>query len=123
MLGAFGLGGPSVDTVLTESNGRPGGTLTGHVNLVGGSHDVEIEHITLGLITRVEVEGGEMVDLPRWMLPAGAREGAVLVVRRGGSSAPGRDLDTLLHRSARILGVPITPEMWEAQLWLPSWRQ
>jgi dolichyl-phosphate-mannose-protein mannosyltransferase len=22
-----------------------------------------------------------------------------------------------------LVGVPITPEMWEAQLWLPSWRQ
>jgi sporulation-control protein len=53
------VGGPSVDTVLADPNGRPGGTLTGHVNLVGGGHDVEIEHITLGLITRVEVEGGQ----------------------------------------------------------------
>jgi len=59
MLGAFGVGGPSVDTVLAEPSGRPGGTLTGTVNLVGGSHDVEIEHITLGLVTRVEVEGGQ----------------------------------------------------------------
>jgi sporulation-control protein len=59
MLGAFGVGGPSVDTVLTDANGRPGGTLTGHVNLVGGSHDVEIEHITLGLVTRIEVESGQ----------------------------------------------------------------
>ena len=59
MLGAFGVGGPSVDTVLADPNGRPGGTLTGHVNLVGGGHDVEIEHITLGLITRVEVEGSQ----------------------------------------------------------------
>jgi sporulation-control protein len=58
MLGAFGVGGPSVDTVLTDMNTRPGAPLTGHVNLVGGSHDVEIEHITLGLVTRVEVESG-----------------------------------------------------------------
>ncbi|WP_067495196.1 sporulation protein [Actinoplanes sp. TFC3] len=58
MLGAFGVGGPSVDTVLTDMNTRPGAPLMGHVNLVGGSHDVEIEHITLGLVTRVEVEGG-----------------------------------------------------------------
>ena len=33
--------------------------LTGHVNLVGGSHDVDIEHITLSLVTRVEVESGD----------------------------------------------------------------
>ncbi|GAA2596925.1 sporulation protein [Winogradskya consettensis] len=58
MLGAFGVGGPSVDTVLTDMNTRPGAPLVGHVNLVGGNHDVDIEHITLGLVTRVEVEGG-----------------------------------------------------------------
>jgi sporulation-control protein len=59
MLGAFGVGGPSVDTVLSDPNTRPGAPLAGHVNLVGGSHDVEIEHITLGLVTRVEVESGQ----------------------------------------------------------------
>lgn len=59
MLGAFGVGGPSVDTVLTDPNTRPGAPLTGHVNLVGGSHDVDIEHITLGLVTRIEVESGD----------------------------------------------------------------
>ncbi|MET8153373.1 sporulation protein [Actinoplanes sp. NPDC049668] len=59
MLGAFGVGGPSVDTVLSDSNTRPGAPLAGQVNLVGGSHDVDIEHIALGLVTRVEVEGGE----------------------------------------------------------------
>ncbi|AGZ38887.1 Sporulation-control protein spo0M [Actinoplanes friuliensis DSM 7358] len=59
MLGAFGVGGPSVDTVLTDPTTRPGASLAGQVNLVGGNHDVEIEHITLGLVTRVEVEGGQ----------------------------------------------------------------
>ena len=58
MLGAFGVGGPKVDTVLSGPDTRPGAPLTGQVNLTGGSHDVEIEHITLGLVTRVEVEGG-----------------------------------------------------------------
>ena len=58
MLGAFGVGGPSVDTVLVDPNTRPGAPLTGHVNLTGGNHDVAIEHITLALVTRVEVEGG-----------------------------------------------------------------
>ncbi|MEV4703818.1 sporulation protein [Actinoplanes sp. NPDC049316] len=58
MLGAFGVGGPSVDTVLTDPDARPGMPLAGSVNLTGGSHDVEIEHITLALVTRVEVEGG-----------------------------------------------------------------
>jgi sporulation-control protein len=58
MLGAFGLGGPSVDTVLSHPGAQPGAPLTGQVNLVGGSSDAEIEHITLSLITRMEVETG-----------------------------------------------------------------
>ncbi|MGB2571865.1 sporulation protein [Micromonospora citrea] len=59
MLGAFGVGGPSVDTVLSNPNTRPGLVLSGQVNLTGGSHDVEIDHITVGLVTRVEMEGAE----------------------------------------------------------------
>lgn len=58
MLGAFGIGGPSVDTVLSQPSARPGASITGQVNLVGGSTDVDIEHITLSLITRIEVEAG-----------------------------------------------------------------
>ncbi|WP_433534476.1 sporulation protein [Micromonospora sp. CA-249363] len=57
MLGAFGVGGPSVDTVLSNPNTRPGLVLGGQVNLTGGSHDVEIDHITVGLVTRVEMDG------------------------------------------------------------------
>lgn len=59
MLRAFGVGGPSVDTVLTDPNVVPGGTLTGQVHVRGGDHDVTIERITLGLVTRVEVESGD----------------------------------------------------------------
>ena len=59
MLGAFGVGGPSVDTVLADPNAYPGGVVSGQVNLTGGSHDADIEHITLGLVTRMEVEGGD----------------------------------------------------------------
>ncbi|MFE9201348.1 sporulation protein [Micromonospora sp. NPDC007230] len=63
MLGAFGVGGPSVDTVLSNPNTRPGLTLGGQVNLVGGSHDVQIDQITVGLVTRVEMQGaGEEYD-------------------------------------------------------------
>lgn len=58
MLGAFGVGGPKVDTVLPDPNTRPGAPLTGHVNVTGGSHDVDVEDITLSLVTRIEVEGG-----------------------------------------------------------------
>ena len=59
MLGAFGVGGPSVDTVLPNPSTRPGLILGGQVNLTGGSHDVEIDHITVGLVTRVEIDGAE----------------------------------------------------------------
>ena len=57
MMRAFGVGGPSVDTVLTNPNTRPGLMLDGQVQVVGGDHDVTIEHVALGLVTRVEVEG------------------------------------------------------------------
>ena len=58
MLGALGVGGPSVDTVLSDPNVVPGGPIAGRVELVGGNHDVAIEHVTLGLVTRMEVESG-----------------------------------------------------------------
>ncbi|MFC4071656.1 sporulation protein [Actinoplanes subglobosus] len=59
MLGAFGVGGPSVDTVLSQPGAQPGAPLTGQVNLIGGSTEAAIEHITLGLVTRMEVETGD----------------------------------------------------------------
>lgn len=61
LLGALGVGGPSVDTVLADEAALPGGELRGEVHLEGGSSDVEIEHITLELVARVEAEsaGGE----------------------------------------------------------------
>ncbi|SCF18059.1 SpoOM protein [Micromonospora viridifaciens] len=52
-----------VDTVLSNPNTRPGLALGGQVNLVGGSHDVQIDQITVGLVTRVEMQGaGEEYD-------------------------------------------------------------
>ncbi|MFY1573543.1 sporulation protein [Verrucosispora sp. WMMD703] len=59
MLGTFGVGGPSVDTVLSNPSTRPGLMLGGQVNLTGGSHDVNIDHITVGLVTRVEIDGAD----------------------------------------------------------------
>jgi sporulation-control protein len=56
---AFGVGGPAVDTVLANPNTRPGLTLDGQVQVVGGDHDVSVEHIALGLVTRVESEHGD----------------------------------------------------------------
>ncbi|MEV4413207.1 sporulation protein [Catellatospora sp. NPDC049609] len=57
MLAAFGVGGPSVDTVLATPVVQPGGTLSGTVHVKGGDHDTLIEYVSLGLVTRVEVEG------------------------------------------------------------------
>jgi sporulation-control protein len=59
MLQALGVGGPTVDTILTNPNCRPGGYLEGTVHVVGGEHTVEIEYVALALMTRVEVESGD----------------------------------------------------------------
>ncbi|MEH1014942.1 sporulation protein [Micromonospora sp. CPCC 206060] len=59
MMQAMGVGGPSVETVLTNPNCRPGGHLEGHVQVIGGDHAVDIEYVALGLVTRVEVESGD----------------------------------------------------------------
>jgi sporulation-control protein len=59
MMAAMGVGGPSVDTVLTNPNCRPGGYLEGNVQVVGGDHSVDIEYVAMGLITRVEVESSD----------------------------------------------------------------
>lgn len=58
MLGALGVGGPRVDTVLSSPHTYPGGVLSGQVNLTGGGPDLEIEHIILSLVAGMEVEGG-----------------------------------------------------------------
>lgn len=56
LLGALGVGGPTVDTVLDPGAALPGGTLSGQVQLRGGDSDFTIEHITLELMARVEAE-------------------------------------------------------------------
>ncbi|MDK1348710.1 sporulation protein [Streptomyces sp. 378] len=56
LLGALGVGGPTVDTVLDSGAVLPGGSLTGQVRLKGGSADFDIEQITLELVARVEAE-------------------------------------------------------------------
>lgn len=56
LLGSLGVGGPSVDTVLDGGAVPPGGTLSGQVHIQGGSSAVDIEHITLELVARVERE-------------------------------------------------------------------
>lgn len=59
MLSAFGVGGPSVDTVLDSPHAVPGQVLTGQVRIQGGSNEAEIGQIVLSLVTRVEVEHGD----------------------------------------------------------------
>ncbi|GAA3848261.1 sporulation protein [Saccharothrix violaceirubra] len=59
MLRAFGVGGPTVDTVLTNPNVRPGEVLTGEVRIAGGDHAADIDEVKLSLVTRVEVESGD----------------------------------------------------------------
>jgi sporulation-control protein len=59
MMRAFGVGGPSVDTVLANPNTRPGLALDGQVRILGGDHDVTVEQVVLGLVTRVESEHGD----------------------------------------------------------------
>ncbi|MFI9818125.1 sporulation protein [Saccharothrix variisporea] len=59
MLRAFGVGGPTVDTVLTNPNVRPGELLTGEVRIAGGDHPADIDYVKLSLVTRVEVESGD----------------------------------------------------------------
>ncbi|MFD7865147.1 sporulation protein [Streptomyces sp. NPDC059783] len=56
LLGSLGVGGPTVDTVLTPGATTPGGSLSGHVHLRGGSGDFDIDHIALELVARVEAE-------------------------------------------------------------------
>ncbi|MDI1465719.1 sporulation protein [Catellatospora sp. KI3] len=59
MLSALGVGGPSVDTVLSTPVVRPGGVLAGQVHIRGGERDNHIEYVSIGLVTRVEVEHGD----------------------------------------------------------------
>jgi sporulation-control protein len=56
MMRAFGVGGPQVDTVLSNPNTRPGLALQGTVHIQGGDHPVDVKYIALGLVTKVEVE-------------------------------------------------------------------
>jgi sporulation-control protein len=81
VLRAFGIGGPTVDTVMPDPVAAPGGKLTGEVRIAGGDHDVLIDNIVLGLVTRAEAEDGEaLLEFHRasvagnFMLAAGVRE-------------------------------------------------
>ncbi len=62
LLGALGVGGPSVDTVLQPGPALPGAPLSGEVRLRGGGSDVTVDRISLLLVARVEREGQEEED-------------------------------------------------------------
>ena len=96
MLSALGVGGPTVDTVLSNPNTRPGLVLAGQVNLAGGTHDAQLDHISVGLVTRVEVEG------------AGDEYDALIEFHRVGVSGG------LLLREGQQVSVPFQiPVPWE----------
>ncbi|GAB4047973.1 sporulation protein [Catellatospora paridis] len=58
----FGVGGPSVRTELKVSRAKPGGKLSGTVEVTGGDHQVSIGYIALALVTDVGVQGGLLGD-------------------------------------------------------------
>ncbi|MDX6740868.1 sporulation protein [Actinocorallia sp. A-T 12471] len=53
---ALGVGGPTVETVLHETDVTPGDALTGEIRIVGGDHDVSVQTVAVSLVTRGEVE-------------------------------------------------------------------
>ncbi|WP_066362009.1 sporulation protein [Herbidospora mongoliensis] len=58
LMAAFGAG-VEVDTVLATSTVRPGETLSGQVNFVGGGSDYNVEGIFIDFTAVVEVESGD----------------------------------------------------------------
>jgi sporulation-control protein len=58
-LAGLGVGGASVETVLSDPNVRPGGNVQGEVRLQGGQVDQELIGVKVGLVARVEVESGD----------------------------------------------------------------
>lgn len=56
---AFGIGGPSVDTVLREARVQPGGVLEGEVRVTGGSDAREVTKLTVCFAATAEVESGD----------------------------------------------------------------
>lgn len=54
MLRALGVGGPSVDTVLSGGPVVPGGMVNGEIRMQGGEDDADIDYVALSMVTRVE---------------------------------------------------------------------
>ncbi|MFP3965243.1 sporulation protein, partial [Actinomadura fulvescens] len=59
MPGGFGgpggpAGAPTVDTILSAPHARPGGAVAGKVHLRGGSTAVDVRHVTIALMPRMD---------------------------------------------------------------------
>ncbi|WP_017626354.1 sporulation protein [Nocardiopsis chromatogenes] len=54
-----GIGGPRVETVISNPHVRPGEQVHGHIDLVGGAAPAHIGRIFLGTRARVEADDGE----------------------------------------------------------------
>lgn len=86
MLSAFGVGGPSVDTVLDSPGAVPGGTITGLVRIQGGKSEAKIDRIELSLVTSAEAEHHDRERV-------GAAEFHRMVVRQDVRVAAGEAMD------------------------------
>lgn len=80
LLGSFGVGGPTVETVLDAGAVLPGGTLRGEVRLVGGSTPYDIDRVDLELVAHAEAEHEEgesegFVSFERYEIGGGFRLG------------------------------------------------
>lgn len=80
MLSSFGIGGPSVDTVLDSAQAVPGQLITGQVHVRGGHAETEIGQVVLSAVTRVEHTGfgvgagdADAAELVRVVLRQGLR--------------------------------------------------
>ncbi|GAA4616133.1 sporulation protein [Saccharopolyspora hordei] len=66
LLGALGIGAPSVDTVLHQPTAHPGAALTGEVRITAGKQDITVEHVALRFAAHVEtVDGPVAVEFHR----------------------------------------------------------
>lgn len=59
MLAAMGVGGATVDTVISNPGLQPGETLNGQIVLRGGQVEQRLEHVDLVLMAEVEQESGD----------------------------------------------------------------
>ncbi|HET6706279.1 sporulation protein [Amycolatopsis sp.] len=59
MLSRFGIGGPSVDTVLDSPHAEPGRPVTGQVHVRGGNADAEIGQVVLALVASADPAPGQ----------------------------------------------------------------